>query len=193
MRAFTENGNLLYSDPCSHSPYTIFFKRHSFMILRLLVIIAAFLCLSSTVAEARGQFFATVNKVIDGDSLLITAGGRNIDIRLYGIDAPEYNQPFAEEAKNYIRQWVGWRRIMVQPLYVDSYKRTVAIITQGDRVLNNDLVQTGLAWVYPRYCRKDVCETWKKMESAAHADNLGLWRDKQAVSPWKWKRMASGK
>ncbi len=163
------------------------------MINRLLVIIAVFLVLPAPVAEAGEPFYATVKRVIDGDSLLVTAGGRNVEIRLYGIDAPEYKQPFAEEAKIYVKHWVGRQRVMVQPEDVDMYGRTVAVIVQGDQVLNSDLVRVGLAWVYPRYCRKDVCKTWKELESAAHSAKSGLWHDRQPIAPWQWRKLEHGR
>lgn len=163
------------------------------MISKTWVIIVVFLLLTGSVACAGEPFYGTVKKVIDGDSLLITAGSRNVEVRLYGIDAPEYNQPFAEEAKTYVRKWVGWQRVMVQPEYVDSYGRTVAVIVKADQVLNRDLVQAGMAWVYPRYCRKEVCKTWTEMEDEARNEKKGLWFDLRPMSPWKWKRQVDGR
>jgi micrococcal nuclease len=171
------------------APSINFSLRHSIMLEKILVILNLFYVLSGTFADAREAFNATVMKVIDGDSLLITTGGRNIEVRLYGIDAPEYKQPFAEEAKKYIRQWIGWQRVMVQPEYVDSYGRTVAVVVRGEQVLNRDLVQAGLAWVYPRYCRKDVCKIWKEKENKARSEKKGLWHDRQPIAPWTWKRL----
>ena len=39
---------------------------------------------------------ATLNQVIDGDSLIITTGKGTAEIRLYGMDAPEHPQPGAD-------------------------------------------------------------------------------------------------
>jgi micrococcal nuclease len=164
------------------------------MINKLVVLTCLFLMFpGSFLADAREPFNATVLKVIDGDSLLLTAGGRNVEVRLYGIDAPEYNQPYAEEAKIYVKQWIGWQRVTVQPEYADSYGRTVAVVVKGGQVLNRDLVEVGLAWVYPRYCRKDVCSMWKEKENAAHIRKIGLWQDPHPLAPWKWKRLENGK
>ncbi len=163
------------------------------MISNILVIIVIAIIFPATLVHAGEPFFGTVKKVIDGDSLLITANGRNIEIRLYGIDAPEHNQPFGEEAKIFIRKWVGWQRIKVQPEYADSYGRTVAVIVKGDQVLNSDLVQAGMAWVYPRYCRKEVCKTWTEMEDVARKQKKGLWFDLKQMAPWKWKRQGDGR
>ncbi len=147
------------------------------------------LSLVATVAIAGEPYYGTVKKVVDGDSLLITVGRKNIEVRLYGVDAPEYQQSFGVEAKKYVRQWTSGQRIMVHPEYKDTYGRTVAIISKEQKMLNGELVQAGMAWVYPRYCRKDVCDTWQDMEKTARSKKLGLWRSSQPISPWQWKRL----
>lgn len=158
------------------------------MLLKIFLMITVVLALLSFDAEAREPFYGTIRKVIDGDSLLIDAGGTHVEVRLYGIDSPEYNQPFADEAKKYITHLTGWRRVLVMPDYVDSYGRTVASIMIGDQVLNKELVEAGYAWVYPRYCRKEVCKSWKELEDSARAGKKGLWCDPKPVPPWIWKR-----
>lgn len=158
------------------------------MIVKIFINIVVFLVLLVAVAYGREPFSGTVRKVIDGDSLLIAAGGRSVEVRLYGVDAPEYNQPYSADAKEFVKEWIGGRRVLVSPLYVDSYKRSVAIIAQGDRVLNRDLTEAGLAWVSSRYCRQEVCKKWTELEKVAHKDRKGLWAGSQPVSPWLWKR-----
>ncbi len=158
------------------------------MIAKTLVNIVVLLALSGVVAHAQESFYGRVIKVIDGDSLLITAFGRNVEVRLYGVDAPEYTQPFGEDAKKFTKQWIGGQRVIVQPLYVDAYKRTVAVITQNDRVLNRDITGAGLAWVYPRYCRQEVCKKWMELEKVAREGRKGLWSGSKPISPWTWKR-----
>ena len=41
----------------------------------------------------------TVHRVQDGDSFQVKRGQATVTVRLYGIDCPEYGQPFGEEAK----------------------------------------------------------------------------------------------
>lgn len=142
--------------------------------------------------QAGEAFFGSVKKIIDGDSLLIASGKKNLEVRLYGVDCPEYNQPFSHEAKTLARKQVAGKRVLVQPQYYDSYGRLVAIVGYDDQTLNSELVGAGLAWVYPRYCRKKICQSWKKLEDTARENNKGLWSATQPVSPWKWKRGKHG-
>jgi endonuclease YncB( thermonuclease family) len=133
-----------------------------------------------------------VKKVIDGDSLLVVSGKKTIAIRLYGVDCPEYDQPFSPEAKALLRKRVHGKKVLVQPEYYDSYKRLVAIVQYDDQMLNGELVQAGLAWVYPQYCRKKICKSWERMENSAKNQNRGIWSSTPPVPPWKWKRMKQG-
>jgi micrococcal nuclease len=158
------------------------------MLLQTIAAITIFLAFPCSHAHAGESFYGTVQKVIDGDSLLISSGTRRIEVRLYGLDAPEYRQPFCEEAKNYVGMWGGGQEVKILPEYADSYGRTVAVIVKGEKVLNNDIIQAGLAWVYPRYCQKTECEAWLSAEKTARNQKKGLWADSKAVAPWKWKR-----
>ena len=42
---------------------------------------------------------AAVDYIIDGDSLVIRRDTRTMEVRLWGIDAPEYDQPDSDSAK----------------------------------------------------------------------------------------------
>jgi endonuclease YncB( thermonuclease family) len=141
---------------------------------------------------AMEPFYGSVKKVIDGDSLVIVSGKKRFEVRLYGIDCPEYNQPFSPEAKAMVRKRVQGKSVLVQPEYYDSYKRLVAVVSDGDQTLNGELVQAGLAWVYPRYCRKKICKSWKEMEKSAKNQKRGMWSSTPPIPPWKWKRIRQG-
>lgn len=135
-----------------------------------------------------GSFYGTGTRIIDGDSFQVAAKKTTIEIRLYGIDCPEYSQPYSQAAKLYVRERILHRKIMVIPYYFDAYGRVVAVVHYGGQVLNSDLIKAGLAWVYPRYCRDEICKTWKLYEEKARRSGQGLWRKPHPVAPWKWKR-----
>lgn len=131
---------------------------------------------------------ASVKKVIDGDSLLVATGKSTLEVRLYGVDCPEYDQPYAREAKMFAEKRVLGKKVMIEPVARDSYGRTVAVVTRGENVLNEELVREGLAWVYPRYCKKAICASWKEGERLAREAKKGLWQDADPDPPWQWKR-----
>ena len=142
---------------------------------------------------AKETFSASVKKIIDGDSLVVSASGKSLEIRLYGIDSPEYDQPFSREAKKFAKTNILGQKVKIQPLYHDSYGRLVAIVFSGDAVWNRELVRAGLAWVSPRYCKKAVCSSWKESERVAQKEKEGLWHDSRPDPPWVWKKMKAGR
>jgi endonuclease YncB( thermonuclease family) len=139
-------------------------------------------------ALAGEQFQGAVKKVIDGDTLVVWADNHAIKVRLYGVDCPEYGQPYAREAKYFSQERVLGKRVVIEKVTEDSYGRTIAFVRYGDDLLNEDLVKSGYAWVSPKYCKKDLCDSWKEKERRARKDKLGLWQEAHPESPWQWKR-----
>lgn len=162
------------------------------MFRKIAISILVLLLLVISQVQAQRSFYGSINRVIDGDSLLINSDKKIVEVRLYGVDCPEYNQPLSSEAKNFVRNALDDQKVMVKPEYYDSYGRLVAIVTYGDLVLNSELVKSGLAWVYPQYCRKSVCKIWKKQEKNAKNGKRGVWSKVEPIPPWKWKRMKHG-
>lgn len=136
-----------------------------------------------------------VFKVIDGDSIL--ADRRDIDsspkkphrIRLYGIDAPEKDQPFGTEATEFASDLVLRKRVFIKIIDNCIYDRDVALIQLSDgRILNEELLRSGLAWVYEEYCDKITRKRWKAIETQAQLEKRGLFRDKEPIEPWIWRQ-----
>lgn len=129
-----------------------------------------------------------VTRVIDGDSVIVRQNGRNYEIRLWGIDCPEYNQPFATAARKISKRLIGNKTVRVVIKDTDSYGRLVGVITRDSININEQLVSEGAAWVYGRYCREYVCRKWQKLEAKAKYQGDGLWQDKRAIPPWTWRK-----
>lgn len=137
---------------------------------------------------ATERFHAEVVKIIDGDSLIVLSQNKKIEIRLYGIDCPEYDQPFASAAKSYAKKRILLKTVLIEGYYRDSYGRLVATIFYDTRCLNHDLIKNGLAWYYSRYCKKDFCKQWKVSEKSARDEEENMWSE-PAIAPWRWKRL----
>jgi len=131
----------------------------------------------------------TVARVLDGDSFRVRQGGQLVTIRLYGIDCPEYGQAAWREAKEGVSDLIEGKKVTVEPMDTDQYGRVVALVGIRGRSVNGELVRRGLAWVYPRYCKaQPLCRGLDELEEAARTERLGIWRDRQSVPPWVWKR-----
>lgn len=152
------------------------------VIAQLLMVVAV-----SGLAEAE-VISGKVKKVIDGDSILLRTGRTTHEIRLWGVDSPEYDQPHGSSAAAYLRKKIDNRHVRVNVKNRDSYGRLVGIVYIENRSVNRDLVRKGKAWVYSRYCRDSICTSWKRDQKAARKRKVGLWESPEAVPPWRWRR-----
>ena len=153
-----------------------------------LSVILFVLCVAAP-GEAGQHFKATVVKIVDGDSIEVRHKGTSIRVRLWGIDTPEWRQPFSKAAKKYTAKLVGNTEVTLEEKDWDDYGRLVALVTMADnRSLNEELLKAGLAWVHIYYCKEAICDKWYAYESQARERQIGLWSDKAPVPPWVWKR-----
>lgn len=131
----------------------------------------------------------SVLAVRDGDTLTICYGDTALDVRLYGIDAPEAEQPYGVDSTAYLRSLlpVG-AEVAILSFGEDRYGRLVALVRHNGTVINGLMIKAGLAWVYPQYCRAHFCQSWRKAQKAARADSGGLWRDENPTPPWVWRK-----
>ena len=156
----------------------------------LVILVCSFFLLSDI--QAAGGDAVRVAQVIDGDSLKVERGGRYFQVRLWGIDAPEWQQAFSAQAKAVCRALAAGKKVSLEEKYSDAYGRTVAVVRVDGTVLNEELVKRGMAWVHIRYCDEEVCSRWRDLEAEARRRHLGLWRDRSPTPPWRWKSQGRG-
>jgi micrococcal nuclease len=133
-------------------------------------------------------FEGTVILITDGDTITVVHNGKPEKIRLYGIDTPESKQAFGTGAKNFTYTMVYRKSVNVEPVATDRYGRTVAIVNVNEKCLNSELIRNGLAWVYDRYCKKDMCDKWQQLEETARQSKTGLWLQDDPVEPWVYRK-----
>ena len=111
----------------------------------------------------------TLLRVVDGDTLVaISEKGEKILIRLYGIDCPEGGQDFGADARRAAYELTCNQILRLDLLYQDRYGRSVAIVWLPDNTsLQENLLKIGAAWVFPRYCTRQECVAWEKIERSA--------------------------
>jgi micrococcal nuclease len=165
------------------------FKR-LFPLCLSILILSLFIGIKSGYAE---QIEAQINKVVDGDTVRVSIAGEKkpVRVRLYGIDAPEKNQPSGPESSEALARLlpVG-SAVLLDVVDRDHYGRLVAIITrQGENEsANARQVSDGWAWYWSRYCKRPLCESWESLSESAKAAGLGLWSNDHPVAPWDWRR-----
>lgn len=110
-------------------------------------------------------------------------------MRLGEIDAPEKDQPHADEARSALRQLVLDRDLDLEVIDEDKYGRKVARVrlVSSRMSVNAELVSQGHAWVY-RYHLRD--RSLLDLEQEARDARRGLWAlpEAERTPPWKWRR-----
>jgi micrococcal nuclease len=148
-----------------------------------------FLLLVLCLASPAWAFVARTKNVHDGDSITVRrSNGHLVNVRLYGVDAPERKQPSGLSAKKLLISLASRQTLDVQPMDTDRYGRTVALVRLPDGTLLNEvMVAEGLAWVYGQYCKEAFCPRWKELEDQARREGRGLWAAADPVRPSDWR------
>ncbi len=128
-------------------------------------------------------------RVFDGDSFEARgADGSRVEVRLFGIDAPERYQPWNRRSRSALRELVEGESLDMRVVEVDRYDRIVAEVFLPDgRSVNAAQVAEGNAWVYRRYTND---ARLIGLEDEARAARRGLWSlpAHEQVPPWEWRR-----
>ena len=103
----------------------------------------------------RAAFEGRVTRVKDGDSLLVFRPDvkRTSEIRLAGIDAPEYSQPWGIQSRSALRLLVNGKQVRVEVTDRDRYNRVVARVWVGKTYVNAWMTEQGHAWAFDRYMK----------------------------------------
>ncbi len=142
-------------------------------------------------------------KALSGDELVVRRFYNNrrqeeVKVRLRGVDAPEREQRFFEEARRYLAERTisgirvvevkkdGWA--FVDAFYIQAAKsdpeNSAFLFTEPN--LNESLIRAGLAWWdrQPGPQAKD----YEDIEWVARHYRRGLWADDKPIPPWKWRK-----
>lgn len=131
------------------------------------------------------EFEGKVVSVMDGDTVRILVGSKQIKVRLFGIDAPEKKQAFGNQAEKELKALVWKKEVKVVVKDIDQYGRTVGILFLNDVEINLEMVKRGMAWVYREFNND---KKYLEMEEIARRSELGLWKDKNPIPPWQFRK-----
>ncbi len=130
----------------------------------------------------------TIDSVIKGDSISIISKGKEVEVRLFGIDTPEKTQAFGQDARNFTGSMASGKEIRVTPITKDPDGRTVAMVFVNGVNLNEQIIKQGFGWVSLQYCRERFCADWLKLQLIAKASQKGLWADAHPIPPWEYRQ-----
>lgn len=142
--------------------------------------------------------------VSEGDRLTVNSFGTEIQVRLYGIAAPQTakmdkftgwyrpGQPYAEEAFRALSLKVLHQVVKIEIRETLLFKTeptqiAVAVVYMDGRNINLEMVSDGWAWAYRRYLSKADHPHYFGMERMARARHNGLWVQENPQPPWEFK------
>lgn len=139
----------------------------------------------------QGQsYVGKARRVIDGDTMhLLRDTGQIVRIELYGVDAPEWGQPYGPEAARAVRRFVHQERLRVVARGQGEDGRPLFVVMAGDRRLNDELLRDGLAWWDRQQAASE--DQFRRLEHKARAAERGLWTQQNPVAPWTWRAQRS--
>ena len=136
-----------------------------------------------------------VVSVQDGDSLVMTPvnsrGNEEFRLRLYAIDAPEWDQRSGQEARDHLSRIVRNREgLMLEAIDTDQYGRLVGVLyyraAGRGRSINRIMVEQGYARWYRRFGGREL--GLEQAEQEARRRRRGIWGAGRAVAPWEHRR-----
>lgn len=152
---------------------------------RLMILIAA----AAALAHAAGEEHkGRVVKVGDGDTLTLQIAGRELPVRLDGIDAPEIDQPYGRKARRSLTELCGGKEAVVLERGRDEAGRILGAVRCGEHDANAEQVRRGMAWVHLGHV--PVGSALYEFEAHARLRQMGLWREAEPVPPWEWRQGA---
>ena len=125
---------------------------------------------------------------MDGDIIEVEGKSQLIEVRLWGIDCPEKNQPWGKRARQFTTDNAFGKTVLIDPIAEDHYGciKGVVILPDGERVLNIELIKAGLAWWDKLHAPE--ADAYRKLEMAARSEKRGLWSDSNPKPPWEWRK-----
>lgn len=146
------------------------------------------------IVQGQPEFNAKVIKVEEGDLIqLLSATNDTIVLRLANIDAPEPGQEYFEEARRFTEKSCLNKVIKLIPKGKnEENENTGIIVLKSNETLNNKIVEAGLAWHYKKGLLMTIdIQTLAQKEEEAKVSHKGLWKSKEPVAPWIYKRNIS--
>ena len=130
--------------------------------------------------------FDVVERVVDGDTLLLQSGER---VRLIGVDTPEIKHPkkpveyFSREASAFNWRVVEEKQVRLEfdqanaaRGHKDRYGRTLAyVFLENGTLLNAEIIKQGYGHAYTQFPFSRM-EEFRRLEREAREEQRGLWQ-----------------
>ena len=123
--------------------------------------------------------FSGIAKVIDGDSIRVD----DHEVRLFGIDSPEYSQPcFNKSGREYhcgdvsyrfLQDLIEGKNVICRYAEKDKYNRYLSKCEIDKISINQEIIKNGMAVIYNFTESDDVMDA---LEAIAQKEKIGIWQ-----------------
>ena len=125
--------------------------------------------------------------VVDGDTLKVSKGNEELTVRLCGIDAPQMQQQFGIESRDYLQSLIAKSNGTIHILPIKDNRSEIPLVEawipikpdyEGQIHLNTAMLEAGLAYHYEKYSSN--CESAENLvwaEKIGKDEKLGVWND----------------
>jgi endonuclease YncB( thermonuclease family) len=150
--------------------------------------IAVGACIASPTTPApTSAVEALVINVPDGDSLVVELDGVERKVRLIGINAPESDECFGDQAAAGLRDLVDGKRVLISTDVedTDQYGRLLAYVFIDETLVNEAVVRRG--WSLARAYEPNTARQ-EGIDAAGHEardQQRGMWAPEGCLSPSK--------
>jgi micrococcal nuclease len=147
----------------------------------LIILLCTALAGCATQESAESGLYATVVRVIDGDTIQLAGGER---VRYIGIDTPELHHPkkpveyMAKEAKEFNKKLVDGKKVRLEfdVQTTDKYGRFLCYVYVDDIFVNAKLMEEGYAQILTIPPNVKYADEFLRLQRKARQENKGLWR-----------------
>ena len=130
-------------------------------------------------------------EVRSGDTIVVEdQAGTRKSVRIYGIDAPETDQPHGPAATEALRSAAEGKRVEVEIVDEDRSGQIVGRVRPGRTSLGPLLVRNGHAWHDHRQAPE--ADTLAALQREARSKGRGLWAHANPVPPWEHRGRGFG-
>lgn len=142
--------------------------------------------LISNTAYADDEVEGKVTAVLDGNTVEISCSDSDVrKVLLAGIDSPELDQEFGEDAKRFLAKIILKKNVVVQFKGKDRFGNHLAVVKiKGKIDPRIELLKNGFAWT----SEKDPVKALEQYRVEAQRNRRGLWKQENPVPPWTYRR-----
>ena len=130
--------------------------------------------------------------MLDGDTIDVLYEEQVQRVRLQGIDSPEWDQPFGQQATTHLSGLIQGREVSIFYESHDSYGRLLGKIFVDGYDINLRMIKDGFAWWY-RYYRDQLSledqVLYGRAETYSRSLKLGLWKSENPINPYEWRKL----